>query len=465
MTKVWAIAIVSLRNAIRSKVVVSLAALLLVVIIGLPLSVKGDGTAAGYLRVTLSYTLGLAMVLLSITTLWSGSSAVAQEISDKTAQLIVTKPVHTWQWWLGKWLALNVMNAALIVLCGSAMYGILQWQLQTSDSSTIGHRDDVARILSAREVIRPTLPGIEEMTASIPDTGAMSEADRHALIQQLVYRMNTVMPGESRSWNLGPISGLKPDLTLSLVFRFSSSALGQTPVRGRWQIGTASEPALIERTLISSPRNINEIVFPADRRWHDEPVVIRYFNEADERIALVFYPDDGITLLVPRGEFAANYLRSLMVLWGKLAFLGAVGVTAGCLFSLPVASLVSLFFLLLIHMGSYVQQAAQQQQLITPSHQHQHAHDDHAQETEPVAKLHPAAEFGQSALRIIYRMLAFVVTPFSGDPVLDDLASGYLVSTSRTIRSIAILGGACSLALGILASILLRHRELALPAG
>ena len=47
---------------------------------GLPLTVKGDGTIEGQVQIVIGYTLGLASVLLSMSTLWAGCAAVSAEI-------------------------------------------------------------------------------------------------------------------------------------------------------------------------------------------------------------------------------------------------------------------------------------------------------------------------------------------------------------------------------------------------
>jgi len=125
MQQIFAIAQLSIRNAVRSKIVISLLVLLLASVVLLPLTIKGDGTLAGFIQILLSYTLGLASFILALTTLWAGSAAVASEINDKTIQMAAVKPVSRWQIWMDKWLGLNFMNAVLLTMCGLTTYGLL----------------------------------------------------------------------------------------------------------------------------------------------------------------------------------------------------------------------------------------------------------------------------------------------------------------------------------------------------
>ena len=71
MTRILAIAGIAVRNAVRSRIVVILLAALLLAVVGIPLTIKGDGTVEGHIQILLRYSLGAATLLLSIATLKS----------------------------------------------------------------------------------------------------------------------------------------------------------------------------------------------------------------------------------------------------------------------------------------------------------------------------------------------------------------------------------------------------------
>ncbi len=83
MRQLFAIARLAMSNAIRSRVVASLLALLVLAVLVLPLTIKSDGTLAGHVRIVLSYTLGLSFAILTLATVWAGCAAVSLEIRDK----------------------------------------------------------------------------------------------------------------------------------------------------------------------------------------------------------------------------------------------------------------------------------------------------------------------------------------------------------------------------------------------
>ena len=155
MNKVFAIAGIAIRNAVRSRIVIILLGVLVLAIVGLPLTVKGDGTLTGQARILLGYTLGLVSFILSLATLWAGCAAVSLEIQERQIHLIVTKPVRCAQIWLGKWLGLLILNAALIVFSGTVVYFLLRWTARPEKMSAEQRAELRDNVLIACTVLKP----------------------------------------------------------------------------------------------------------------------------------------------------------------------------------------------------------------------------------------------------------------------------------------------------------------------
>ena len=62
---------------LRSRVVLVLLGVLVIAACWLPLTVRGDGTLTGMIRLQLTYPLGIGMFLLTLATLWAGCSGIA----------------------------------------------------------------------------------------------------------------------------------------------------------------------------------------------------------------------------------------------------------------------------------------------------------------------------------------------------------------------------------------------------
>src|SRR5512137_810484 len=118
MQPLLAIAWLTLKAAFRFRLFLVVAVLLLGAVVGLPLLIKDDGTARGFTQILLTYTLSTITALLGLSTLWLACGTLARDIEECQIQVLAVKPVARWQIWLGKWLGLMLLNAALLSLSG-----------------------------------------------------------------------------------------------------------------------------------------------------------------------------------------------------------------------------------------------------------------------------------------------------------------------------------------------------------
>src|ERR1700722_11672405 len=128
MQKILAIAWLTWKAALRFRLFLVIAALLVVAVVGLPMIVKDDGTARGFTQIILTYTLSAVTALLGFSTLWLSCGTLARDIEECQIQVIATKPIARWQIWLGKWLGIVTLNAVLLAISGACVYGLLQYR-------------------------------------------------------------------------------------------------------------------------------------------------------------------------------------------------------------------------------------------------------------------------------------------------------------------------------------------------
>src|SRR6266403_4844353 len=128
MQRLFAIAKLTWKAAFRFRLFWVMAGLLLICVIGLPVLIEDDGTARGFTQILLTYTLSVITALLGLSTLWLACGTLARDIEECQMQVVATKPIARWQIWLGKWLGIMSLNAALLVLSGGCVYGMLQWR-------------------------------------------------------------------------------------------------------------------------------------------------------------------------------------------------------------------------------------------------------------------------------------------------------------------------------------------------
>src|SRR6516162_10103470 len=127
MQRLFAIVTLTWKAAFRFKLFLVVAVLLLASVVGLPLLIKDDGTARGFTQILLTYTLSTVTGLLGLSTLWLACGTLARDIEECQLQMVAVKPVARWQIWLGKWLGLVTLNAALLAISGGSVFALLMW--------------------------------------------------------------------------------------------------------------------------------------------------------------------------------------------------------------------------------------------------------------------------------------------------------------------------------------------------
>ena len=149
----------TVRSALRSKVFLVLFALILLCVIGLPLTIRGDNTAAGLIQVSLTYSLNLVIALISASCLWLGCSILSSEIEGYQVHLAVTKPCPRWKLWAGKFAGVFLMHALILVASMALVYGLTFYRLRAAHASGFFSDSDMERLnrefLVARREFRP----------------------------------------------------------------------------------------------------------------------------------------------------------------------------------------------------------------------------------------------------------------------------------------------------------------------
>ena len=454
MNKILAIATITIRSSIRSRVVLAMLLMLLAVIIGLPLTVKGDGTLSGEIQILLTYTLGLVALILSLLTMWTGCATISQEISERQIHLVIAKPVYRYQIWVGKWLGLLALNGLLLSISAGTVYGLLRWttrasQLTPSEEAVLS-RD----VLVARERIQPNLPDVKDearerfenqFSAGALLSGLSTPNALKAMEQAILTRRYSAANSDSLHWTFHA-SKAPPDHPFHLQFQFSTSNQSVKKVKGLWRISGENSLEVFEQEIGSVPSGVHTLVIPPHVIYGSETLHVRYTNINDNPLRVLFEPDDGIVLFVYRGGFFGNLFRSILILFFHITFLAALGITAGSLFSMPVASFVSIFAMVLLQSAGYIESMSTRN-LLTPS-------ELNGNEPAIINIL-----FGYS-----FKALQFMVSPLEMANPLESIGVGELVpwtwvGTDCLIQVVLYCG-----LFGTLGSWLFNRREIGLPS-
>ena len=188
MQALVAIALLTLKAAVRFRLLIVLGVLLLLTVIGLPLIIKDDGTAQGFTQILLTYTLSFITGLLGLATMWIACGTLARDIEEYQIQMITVKPVARWQIWFGKWIGIMILNGVLLSLASTAVFFLMHKRSESlPDAQKIILRDEifVARE-SAKETPEDMEPIISQMMAErLEENPELVNMDRKFVREQI----------------------------------------------------------------------------------------------------------------------------------------------------------------------------------------------------------------------------------------------------------------------------------------
>src|SRR5580658_7831765 len=210
MQRILAIAWLTWKAALRFRLFLVIAALLVLAVVGLPLIVKDDGTARGFAQIILTYTLSAVTVLLGFSTLWLSCGALARDIEECQIQVVATKPIARWQIWLGKWLGIASLNAALLALAGACIYGMLEWRaskLPAAEQKDLREQVLVARGSAKEQSYNDEIDAeTEQVLQNRLKTSPLSPSDveevRNQIREQVKSDFQLVPPTYTRQWQI-----------------------------------------------------------------------------------------------------------------------------------------------------------------------------------------------------------------------------------------------------------------------
>ena len=454
MRNITAIALIAIRNAIRSRIVLGLLCGLLLVLIGVPLTLHSDGTLAGHVRLLLRYTLGLATLLLSVATVWAACAAISTEIRDRQIQMVLSKPVRAVEIWLGKWLGLTALNAVLLCVCLAVTYGALRWTTRPGQWPDTELESLRSELLAARQPLSPRPFDVEqevmqrfqsarasgELPVDLPDAEILPQIERMVRVQR-----NAIASGEQLQWVFDLPGRPADDQPLIVRYRFSLSDWDTAPLSGRWSAGSADADQRFILDVMDAPRTWHRIALDPGLIAPDGTLTLAFANLDERPISVLFDPEDGVQLMVYQSGFLPNYLRAGLLILFHLAFLAAIGLTAGAFFSVPVAALTSFYALLLLNAGRLLQRMAERDIRL--------ARDE-------IGRLHyQLAELSRYA----YAALNALVQPVYATNPLDVIAAGEWLGWSQVGSTFVIKIVLYSGVLAWLGSRHLARKEVALP--
>lgn len=359
MQKIFTIAGLTWKAALRFKLFLVIAVLLVLAVVGLPLIIKDDGTAQGFTQIILTYTLSAITALLGLSTLWLSCGTLARDIEECQIQVVATKPIARWQIWLGKWLGLVSLNAALLAISGACVFGLLQWRaakLPADVQKTLREEILVARgsakeASSLADINAETEQLLQERLKNSPVDKVDLPEVRRQIREQVLAAFQIVPPSYQRVWkiNLGARKDSLAGKPLQLRVKFNAAQKSPSGTFGAlWMAGDPPKTKYwrTETPMSLAPDTFHEFQIPADLFDANGVLTVTFVNP--NNTVLLFPLEEGVEVLYPEGGFALNFARGLGIIFCWLALMAAVGLMAASFLSFPVASFFAMGMMILV---------------------------------------------------------------------------------------------------------------------
>lgn len=355
MQRLFAITWLTWKAALRFRLFLVIAVLLLASVVGLPLLIEDDGTARGFTQILLTYTLSVIAGLLGLSTLWLACGTLARDIEECQIQVVATKPIARWQIWLGKWLGIVSLNAALLAISGASIFALLQYRatrLPPEEQRVLRNE-----VLVARASVRPAMfaEDIEEETErqlkEILSKTTITAGDLPLLRTQIKERIKSAFQlapaGTLRSWqiDLGMAKDSLRDRPLYVRVKFNTANYSSSGTyTAVWRAGVPGTTHYWDSEPMSlAPDTFHEFEIPPNLFDDKGVLTIAFYNPNDT--TLLFSLEEGMEVLYRESSFGVNFIRGLGIILCWMALLATLGLASASFLSFPVAAFFSLSLL------------------------------------------------------------------------------------------------------------------------
>jgi len=456
MSCIWAVARNMLAESIRMKIALVFIAIILILLPALPFVCAGDGlTLKSRVQSFLVYSLGAVGFLLSLLTVFLSCASVSSEIQQKSITMIVSKPIARWQFFVGKWLGISLLNAGLLFLTGLSVWGFTYY-LKNRPTNVPADREALEyEVLTVRHGIPLHIPDYtahaEERMRQMREEGRLEdvtpsgEASLRAEIIRGLERSHRAL-GVGRQTEF-VFKGLLVNREEGFVHvRLKPSVaplLGDEPLKVLYQCGDPNDPNTMTPTReweILLKRTC-ELPVPTYAVNEEGTLYVRLLN-THPQYGVTFEGEDGVEVLFGIGTFHWNLFRALSIIWCRLAFLAVAGVLMSTFLSFPVACMACFLVFFVASSAGFLASSLEAVRVQSYTGE------------DPLWVLGPVARSLGSAF-------IWLVPDFSKHDAVESVANGRNVPLKWVMVSLVTLVLIKSVLLGVLGCVVFTRRELA----
>jgi hypothetical protein len=375
MRSIWAVAVNTIKQALRLKIVAVFIVMMLVLLPVMGLKMTGDGTLKGQMQAFISYSLSLTTFLLALLTIFVAAYTITSDVKDKQVYTVLTKPIRRFQFVLGKLFGVIVLDVVLLTLFSVIIWGITMKlpQLLHADKEQIAQVEN--ELLTARASLKPDEPDVSdevertynklkqmgEVPAGVDENPIERNKYRHELTRRIGLSKRAAAVGEQLPMEF---ENVKPKAeNIFVKFKYDVAINPQDlSIYSKWVIGDVRQ--LRNGSPIETPlytierkdliRTFREFEVPADAVAKDGYLAIVFINSPLNETVVIFPPKDGLEVLYKTDTFTGNFTRAVLLVFTRLVFLAALAIFAGSFLSFPVAILLCLAVFAMANMSGFI---------------------------------------------------------------------------------------------------------------
>jgi hypothetical protein len=371
MHSIRAVAINTIKQALRMKVAVVFTILLLVLLPVLGFTATGDETLKGRLQTFISYALSMTSFLLCLLTIFVSIYTVTSDIEQRQIFTVITKPIRRYQLILGKIFGVIALDVILLCLFSAIIYTITIYMPKFTKPSEKELVDAKNGFFTARASL--DVP-VEDVTKEVTDRykelqskGELpANVSRDEIIDQLTQQAQLAKRaagvGGSLLWEFKNVKPMSKNLFIKFKYDVSVNP-PDSQVWGRWFVGdynffkygTQSKTPIYDEVHKNSVRDFHEIKIPAKYIPEDGHLGVGFVNDPryNPGVSIIF-PPDGLEVLYKADSFTNNFLRVVLLILMRLIFLACLGTLAASFLSFPVAILFCFVFFFTASFSGFV---------------------------------------------------------------------------------------------------------------
>jgi ABC-type transport system involved in multi-copper enzyme maturation permease subunit len=303
--------------------------------------------------------------LLALVTLVLACGSVCGDIDTQRIHMTLAKPIQRWQYLLGKWLGIVLLDLVLVALAGIGIYAFTQALRQSPELDRADRRAVEQEVLAARSSARPEHPQRDDFEKALAAAAEqMKKDDPSSFAADPDGARKRIRSRQLLEWHT-----IQADVVSSYLFTGLGRARAESQVV-QLRMKPFANNVGIDRADVRFALWLNERPFPMRDGKHEEftfasgsfhTITLPTSAIADDGTLLVtianrnlvppgetaatsisFSPGKGLEVLCRVGGFEGNFLRGLALAWAKLAMLAAAALAAASWLTFPVAVLTGL---------------------------------------------------------------------------------------------------------------------------